>query len=358
MDGSEQDALPSKELFYGMPYAGVKPLQPDLTAPDHQWPCSVIAKSRSPFLPVLNPSPALSAPQNVHYPQANIYTLEPTMAYRSGYIYTSSYLTSTREAQYQRMLQIQTPPGAEALLLDNGEIMCPPIPGMIQMPAGIPFVNYIDGDRHRPITVATLHTLHSMDAYAEGLEVRNLSEKLRKLIWGCPPLSESDPGIPAFYAANLKHNLRSGNPGTSARETYDGSFSLGVTKGEGEGRGVGIPALQNGTDAVKDQISQILCLVHGLYRAIAPCALSHFELEMIDFNNNDNNVFGFGGLAPNNTGCQANVSSGLADLWELIGRLQGAWHTDINDCICRWTFLVFLLRLPPGAWHSFLLLSL
>lgn len=348
MYGSNRDGFPPEELFYGMPYEGVKPLQPDLTAPNYQWPPSDIAKWPAPFPPVLRPSPSASAPQNIHYPQANEYTLETTTAYRSGCMYTSSYHTSTREAQFKRMLQIQTPPGAESVLLDNGEIMCPPIPGMIQMPAGVPFVNYIDGDQQKPVTVATLHTLHSMDAYAEGLEVRRLSDKLQKLIWGCPPLSESDPGIPAFYAADLKHNLRSGNTGSGARETYDGSFSLGVTKGEGEGRGVGIPALQNGTDAVKDQISQILCSVHGLYRAIASCAFSRFELSMIDFNNNDNNVFGFGGLAPNNTGCQANVSSGLANLWELIGRLQGAWHTDINDCICRWTFLIFLLRLLPG----------
>jgi hypothetical protein len=333
-------------LLYGMPYAGVVPVAPDLSAPEYQWPSEAMATLSSMPEPCINPAPSEEPPANTYYPLAQTYHLETTSAYKHGCVYACDFDTSTREELYKKMLQVQTPPGSAPIISGN-TITCNPIPGMIRIPAGVPFINYIDGDRTKPITVAVLHTLESMDAYPEGPDVRRWSNELRSLIWGNPKTQSQEECRP-FYAANLKPNLRAGKTTAQTAQGYNGSFSLAITKGEGEGTGVGLPALQHASPKEQEQIAEILRLVHKLYRAIAPCALSRFEMEMIDFNSNDNNVFCFGGLAPNNTGCQANVSSGLGELWKIIGRLQGAWHTDINDCIYRWTFLIFLFRLAPG----------
>jgi hypothetical protein len=76
--------------------------------------------------------------------------------------------------------------------------------------------------------------------------------------------------------------------------------------------------------------------------------LSKFEYDINQFNAADNNVFGFGGLKPYATGCQANISSTTTDLAESIGDLQGGNHPDVGDDWTRWTVGVMMLRLPPG----------
>jgi hypothetical protein len=71
-------------------------------------------------------------------------------------------------------------------------------------------------------------------------------------------------------------------------------------------------------------------------------------MEMIDFNNEDNNIFSFGGFESGNTGLQANVSCGIEDLFKTIGVKQGSWHCDRNNCQCQFTLLTVAFRLPPG----------
>ena len=53
---------------------------------------------------------------------------------------------------------------------------------------------------------------------------------------------------------------------------------------------------------------------------------------------------------------QMNVSA-LGELLSFfIGRVQGGWHTDVSDSICRWTMFVLLLQVGPGKYfyHIFL----
>lgn len=295
----------------------------------------------------LCPNPPVSPPEGVHYPVAQEYILERCTTHRRGYIYTSSFDTSQKSKYKQQILAIRNPPGIQSFEKD-GALIIEPIAGMIQQPAGVPFVQYIDGDRNKPVTIGVLHTLESLSMYKEGEDVRRWSEELRELVWGRKE-TESQSEIRPFYAARLKQNLRSSTSSTSSTSIeYSGSFSLAVTKGEGEGNGVGIPSLQYASPAEQQQIASILRLLHLICRAVLSCSLSKFELSIIDFNHEDNNIFGFGGLDPNNTGCQANVSSGGGKLSEKIGKDQGQWHADRNDCPYRWTVFTLFLRLPPG----------
>lgn len=344
---SDAAPAPPPPIFYGMPYEPVDSIAPDLSAPENQWPPEYMAKDLPIPPPTISPPPPEpDTPENVYYPLAPTFHLVETTAYRRGYVYACDFDASaeSKAEVFDNCTKLKTPPSAAPTITD-GKVYCGPIRGMTQMPPGIPFIVYIDGDRSRPITIAVMHTLESMDAYPEGVEVRMLSEELLLYIFGRRKGPDT-PELPAFYNAHLKQNLRSGSK--SSAKTFTGSFSLASTKGEGEGNGIGLPAMQYATPTEQAQIATILKILHKLYRLIVTCSLSKNETDQIDWNSNENNVFTYGGLSPGLTSCQGNVSSGIEDLWKIIGLLQGYWHLDKNDCIFRWTFLVFLFRLPPG----------
>ena len=96
------------------------------------------------------------------------------------------------------------------------------------------------------------------------------------------------------------------------------------------------------------QIATILTVLHTLFRLIMPKCLSKFEQEIMDFHSEFNNVFSFGGLEPGGVSAQMNVSALGQLLSFFIGRVQGGWHTDVSDSICRWTLFALLLRVSPG----------
>lgn len=302
-----------------------------------------------PLAPVIYPAPAASPPPGEYYPIAQCYTLECSSSYQRGCIYITEFKSSESKKVelHDLMCRVQTPPQVAPCLGDNGEYVIQDIPGMIKLIPGIPMATRIDNDPLKVITVACVHTLDSLDAYHDGLEARQCSSKLLELIWGRKDQGKSI--VPPFYVASLKQNLRANK---SNHNGYNGSHSLAVTKGEGEGVGVGIPALQHASYEDQKQISLILRLLQRLYRIIMPHSVSHFEMEMIDFNNEDNNVFSFGGFESGNTGLQANVSCGIEHLFKTIGAKQGSWHCDRNDCRCRFTLLTVAFRLPPGKFLS------
>lgn len=109
-----------------------------------------------------------------------------------------------------------------------------------------------------------------------------------------------------------------------------------------------MPAVQASTPEAAERISLVLRLLHSIVRLILPRSISKCEHDVVEAHSELNNVVSFGGLEPNSTSCQMNVSSGGFDLAHFIGGHQGSWHTDLGDDWTRWTMVTMILKLPEG----------
>jgi hypothetical protein len=245
-----------------------------------------------------------------------------------------------------------TPPNVIPTKL-NGRYVADPVPGMVQMVPGIPFVYYVDGDSDVAHTAACLHTLDSLRPYPCFTEVLNLSVQLAKLSWGCDEHGTTPKIMRISRLPGLKRNDRSKKVDVNSSST-DGSYSLANTVLEGEGRGTVLPAVQVDTQETRMQICTVLKCLNKLFRLIMPLCISKFEFEIADFHSEINNVMSFGGLMPNGTSCQLNCSSLGKSLSEMIGA-QGSWHTDSKDDITRRTLFVLLLKVGPSMYPYFLM---
>ncbi|KAJ7929412.1 hypothetical protein B0H13DRAFT_1859631 [Mycena leptocephala] len=107
-----------------------------------------------------------------------------------------------------------------------------------------------------------------------------------------------------------------------------------------------MPAVQASTPEAAERISEVLRLLHAIQRHILPRSISKFEHDVTEAHSELNNVVSFGGLEPDATSCQMNVSSGAFDLAHFIGSHQGSWHTDTGDDWKRWTLVTMVLKLP------------
>jgi hypothetical protein len=199
----------------------------------------------------------------------------------------------------------------------------------------------INGDPQNIVTVFGCHTLRSLKKLLQPdifETFNNFSVDLACNTWGCP---ETAPrrARPAFFThKGLKRNDCS--PMNLLPGSFDGSYNLASTVGKGEGLGCIVPAVQIDMAEGTTQINEIL--QH----------LSRFEYEVTRFHSVDNNIFGFSGLKPYATGCQANISSSTRNLAEAIGEREGSFHPDKNDDLTRLTLATLLLRLPPGKLNE------
>lgn len=246
------------------------------------------------------------------------------------------------DVERHKLLSIVNPPNIRPTW-DGTEFVDLPIPGMVQMPPGIPFAYHVDGDSQRAITVGCVHTGESLAHSPDGPEIKALALRLRDLTFGRPG-NESEQIQPIFAYEDLRRNDRSAPPDLTGKHPYDGSYSLGGTVEKGHGGGKVVPAAQINYGKSKKQIGEILTILNQLYRLVMPYMLSKLELDVADFHSKDNNIFSVGGLAPCGTSVQMNVSSTWENLSSSIG-LQGLWHTDHGDAITRPTF--FVLPAPP-----------
>jgi len=80
---------------------------------------------------------------------------------------------------------------------------------------------------------------------------------------------------------------------------------------------------------------------------IMPKCISRFKYEVAKFHSEDMNVVGFGGLKPNGTGCQFNLSSLCTHLSKRLGRM-GSWHPDSKDDHTWYTLFILLLKIGPS----------
>ncbi|KAJ6605617.1 hypothetical protein B0H10DRAFT_2195488 [Mycena sp. CBHHK59/15] len=203
--------------------------------------------------------------------------------------------------------------------LDTRSFCSDPIPGMVQLPLGIPMVHHINGDPKRAITIVRAHTLESLMQYEEGEQVKALIPRLMTLSWGVEATG-GNPGVPGiFRLPGIKRNLRSKQVDVNSLPLGDGSYNLASTHGEGEGHGNFMPAVQTNTPEAAAIIKEVLQILHRLYRLIMPLCVSRFEWDMLEFNGIDNNVVVCGGLEPGPTSCQLNASTAanVVDIPEL-----------------------------------------
>ncbi|KAJ7614536.1 hypothetical protein FB45DRAFT_1110328 [Roridomyces roridus] len=378
----EAYANPNEPRLYGLPLGGVNVLKPPVDR--FIWDTQSLSRSGKPEPSVLQPCTAAPKPEVGWYPQASKYALNTTIdnSYRRGWRYAADYHHATRAEDKEHTLQVRMPPDVTPARFDlnSRAFVSSPIPGMIRMPAGIPFVHHLDGDPHSALTVACVHTLTTLGEYQEGKRVAALMPRLLELTWG-REASDTDPGMPAvFELEGLQLNLRSKSVKHELKG--DGSFNLASTHGEGEGRGHFAPAVQTNTPEAAAQIKELLEILHELYQLIMPLSVSRFEWEMIRFQGLENNVLAFGGLEPGPTSCQLNSSSAanvldfdlsetdsvsfsernFIDLKEYAsserwraGKLgksigpQGKPHGDFQDDPLPLTLFVLLFRLANGS---------
>jgi hypothetical protein len=295
----------------------------------------------------LEPQPiTIPPPSGSSFPLAPTYIRNtiPDRRFRRGYYYTTDVLTSneTKEAEKDRMYSICAPPGTEPQAYDaeNHEFVMGPIEGMIELPPGFPFTVALDGDARDTITVACLQTMESLEMYEEYEEITELVERVWEETWG------TKTTVP-LYRLGLIPNTRSSVlvPGRA-----DGSYSLGVTVGEGQGIGVVQPVTQVNSPEAVIRMERLLSYLHTLWRLIVPLCVSKLEWVAWEGRAVDMNVFCPGGINPAFTGCQKNVSSARfgGTLKDFIGFIQGYWHLDHKDDQTGWTLLMVLLRIPPG----------
>ncbi|KAJ7107452.1 hypothetical protein C8R44DRAFT_885465 [Mycena epipterygia] len=304
-------AKPGGPRQFGMPLSGILPLEPPLHL--FVWPEESISKAGKPDADKLVPAPAAPPPVAGTYPQAPEYHLnsEPDHSYRRGWRYAAPFFTKDRQIEHERMLNVQMPPNVRPTSFDlsTRSFRADPIPGMVKLPLGIPLVHHLNSDPKQSVTIACAHTLETLMQYEEGPKVQALVRRLMDLTWGVAR-SETHPGVPGiFELPGMKRNLRSKHVNLSKLQAGDGSYNLASTRGEGEGNGVFMPAVQTNTPEAAAIIKEVLQILHELYRLIMPLCISRFEWDMIEFNSLANNVVAFGGLEPRPTSCQLNSSS-------------------------------------------------
>ncbi|KAJ6582442.1 hypothetical protein B0H10DRAFT_1962488 [Mycena sp. CBHHK59/15] len=341
----------------------------------------------------LIPAPAVAKPAVGCYPQAPIYTLNVELdhSYRRGWAYAAAYHPDNDFAlEHDRMLNIRIPP--KVLLTAFNKRTCTfhseDIPGMVRLPMGVPLVHHINGDPKKPVTAVCGHTLDSLAQYPEGADVAALVPRLMELTWGVAA-TETDRGVSGIFDLDgMQRNLRSKHVNLSKLGDGNGSFNIASTRGEGEGHGMFMPAVQTNVPQAAKIIKEVLEILHKLYRLIMPLCISRFEWDMIEFNALENNVIAFGGLDPGPTSVQLNASStaNIIDLgvelleedephplidvdtdadeatdllpiyhWLLQACLdstlgdQGRPHGDPQDDTVSYTLFVLLFRAAPGS---------
>jgi hypothetical protein len=303
------------------------------------------------------PEPSVTPPHQYTFPQAPVYLVNEEYDARCprGY-YLHAAFDTTMAAQLKEFFnRLISPPHVSPYAFDSERRtwLRQPIPGVSKMKPGWQYVHHVDGDQWKAVTVAVLHTADSLiEGYDDGYEVKVLCDKLCDVAFGCPARGADPERKPLYELEGLKPNDCSGPrvPGS-----WDGSYNLASTLVKGKGLGVCAPAITAAYKDAIDSISEACVLLHSIYRKVISKSLFREEFDVIEFHAIDNNVFGFGGLEPNNTGLQMNVSSDSTggSLMNAIGEKQGAWHVDQSDDPCGWTVFVLCFNLPPGRLSSY-----
>ncbi|KAK7041378.1 hypothetical protein R3P38DRAFT_2512611, partial [Favolaschia claudopus] len=300
-----------------------------------------------------SPSPNDPPPPNHFlYPKAGTFKLRKTSAFQRGYIYTTPYNRENSIAtDHYRMLHVATPPQLTPRhVLDPAtqqlQYCHDPVPDCIQMVPGVPYAFEIDGNPNELHTIGAVHTFESLRHEHDFWPIYDDTVLVAKGLRGCRQAGDLSPVFP-ITDYSIKTNDRS--PPSAPGQSKAGSYNLASTLLKGNGPGVVLPAAQADSPEFAAQTSTVLQAVSRLRRAILRKTLSKAEYDLIEFNAEDMNVIGFGGLQPTNaTAAQLNLSSLYQLLCQALG-IQGSLHTDSKDEVTRRTYFLLLLSLPPGS---------
>lgn len=291
------------------------------------------------------------APPGVYWPVAPTYRLVKDHRYRRGWIYLAIYYTLCMEAERRLLSNIESHPNVNPVEYQDNRYIKLPVPGYVEAVPGVPYVVMLDDNPERTMTVACVFTVESLDQYGEdGAKVQDSLRQLLPLVWGTPAQGDRE-ATPALYELDLKRNDRSGEP--SEASCRDGSYSIGTTVMD-SGNGIVVPAKQQNAEMAQSRIKDVLKLLHVIGHLIMSMTCSREEVEVLEFQAKDDNVFTLGGRRCSCTSCQFNVSSkesgGL--LAAAMGHIQRRWHVDDRDAFIRMTIFVLFFRLPPGTSYA------
>ncbi|KAJ7710324.1 hypothetical protein B0H17DRAFT_1123484 [Mycena rosella] len=336
----------SHRTLFGHP-KDVKPIKPNMD--DFKFLEEELSRAPPPSETVLIPptsGPDDPQPEkNFLFPRASIYTLKKTSAYQRGYVYTTPYFPENKDTEHARLLRTVAPPQLYPEVVE-GKYVHRTVPECIQMVPGVPFAYEIDGKPDQLHTIGAVHTFPSLRHETDFWDILKDTIIVAKGLRGCRPVGNMDEVFP-ITDFPLKPNDRS--PVNVAGDSKAGSYNLASTLLKGVGPGVVLPAAQVDTPKFRGQVCTVLKSLSDLRRCLLAKTLSKFELETTEFNSQDMNVVGFGGLDPSNaTSCQLNNSS----IWQLLAKAlgwQGRMHTDPRDAPTRKTYFLALLSLPRGS---------
>ncbi|KAF8833739.1 hypothetical protein BDN67DRAFT_1072857 [Paxillus ammoniavirescens] len=337
-------------FMYGIPLEGLKATQLHYPVDAVRWPSQSLSAEAPPLLSTAEAPHPATPPDGWYYPIAPTYQLNatPDDRFRRRYRYSTVYDPTDAPTLRSLYSKVVSPPNVSASpAFVDGRAVIEPIPGMIQMIPGIPYVFEVSGDPFKCVTVGCVQTLKSLEAYPNHAEVVTLSNELQNLTWGsCGDPTSSCPAI--YTYPSFKRNDRSSTP---ANSSYAGSYNLASTVVKGQGQGTVAPAVQINTPEAGNHIRKTLHVLCDLYKHIMPLCISREEWELISYASAENNVFTFGGGNSGPVGCQLNISSikSGGELKGAIGEVQGSWHVDQGDDPLTHTLLVMLFRIPPGS---------
>lgn len=355
MHALSEDEL--EALMYGFS-RNTLPIEPQWD-PNNALKWSADLQPSSPIKPAEDaalPPDAVDPPDMWCFPQAPPYTLNPLPddRFRRRYRYATAY--HPRDAPHFRdqYCKITTPPNISQPQFVNGKAALEPVPGMVKMVPGIPYVYEVCGDPAKIVTVGCAHTLESLQAYPEHAVIHQLVDELQLLTWGDKGPAPSTRAV--YQLPEFKRNDRSSKP---QEGSYEGSYNLASTVIKGQGQGTLAPAVQTDTQEARHQIGSILKILHDLYALILPLSVSADEWDVLEYVMAEHNVFTFGGGGVGPVGCQLNISSvdSGGALIKAIGGAQGSWHVDAGDDPMTHTLVTMLLRLPPGLCSKILTVS-
>ncbi|KAL0563519.1 hypothetical protein V5O48_018547, partial [Marasmius crinis-equi] len=282
--------------------------------------------------PPLAAAPATIAPNTLNqtpptgyeYPKDHTFQRRDDAHYRARCVYIMSY----------------DPP------IDGSTESYPPksIQGVTPLIPGVPVCVDLNGNPDESVTIAALFDLKSLQRFPKYEKIKACAGQLWDVTW-------SNAGKTSVSTVwGFTHNMRSGAVNSDC--PLDGSSSQATTRLEGNGKGLGIPALQTDVGGTHQLQLSFLQTLSKLYQHLALLALSKEEFLAITFRSVDLNVYSFGSLFPTGlTSVQLNRSSADkgGDLMQFMGAIQGAFHIDFHDDWCWWTLLVIFIKLPLGV---------
>ncbi|EJD36332.1 hypothetical protein AURDEDRAFT_130112 [Auricularia subglabra TFB-10046 SS5] len=297
------------------------------------------------------------AAQGLYFPQVarGIVLDRASREYKTGICYRYEWDASSREAHARRALNCAKHLALEPEATENGFPAVLRVPGQLQLTPGVPVCmsSKVAGGHggEFKMTAAALHTPSSLERIPgmDGSRVRELVRSLARNVFGDPEAADERDRRP-LYELNYKHNQR--DTGSHASD-FEGSYSMAVTVGEGQGRGHVQPAQQSEDPYMQERQQRLLCDSGELSPMVLESSLDRLTFEVTRSRGVVNNVPGFGHVSNVFfTGMQFNVSfirRAGESLVESLGKHQGCNHIDPKDCTCGHTVFILLCTMPEGS---------